>query len=306
MSYSDDDIQFLGGTEFKPSQIEDKQQPTSRRWWVGLIVLAFIALSAATIYFWQKANSRTVSFDYPLSRTSTEIIRDLEKMPTDSLQGVTMKIDSLYGVSMRLYELHRLIPTLSRTAPSDSDSTVCLVTHGWDFYWDENHEYKYIGDFIYQGKEYATGHSKAGFVAIVGDKWQIGIGQDDSIKEYVKAHDGSMFRQFALVSAGQICEKQFALKGKVTRCALARKAGSATIWYVETIHKESLYDFAQALADYGFTDAIYLTGGNNGNTFYRTPSDSIYGVADWKEYGDNLLIFKKIKHQLVDQNIKGH
>lgn len=146
---------------------------------------------------------------------------------------------------------------------------------------------------IYHGKEYASNHNKAGFVAIVGDKWQIGIGQDDSIKEYVKAHNGSMFRQFALVSAGQICEEQFALKGKVTRCALARKAGSTMIWYVETIHKESLYDFAQALADYGFTDAIYLTGGNNGNTFYRTPSDSICGVADWKGYTDNLLIFKK-------------
>ncbi len=93
MSYSDDDIQFLGGTDFKPSQKEDKQKPTSRRWWAGLVALAFIALSAATIYFWQKANSRTVSFDYPLSRTSTEIIHDLEKMPTDSLQGVTMKVD---------------------------------------------------------------------------------------------------------------------------------------------------------------------------------------------------------------------
>ena len=293
MSYSDDDIQFLGGTDFKPSQKENKQKPASRRWWVGVVVLAFIVLSAATFYFWQKANSRTLAFDYPLSRTSTEIIRDLEKMPSDSLQGVTMTVDSLYGVSMKLYELHGLTPTLSRTAPSDSDSTVCLVTHGWDFYWDENHEYKYIGDFVYQGKEYANGHSKAGFVAIVGDKWQIGIGQDDSIKEYVKAHNGSMLRQFALVSAGQICEEQFALKGKVTRCALARKAGSTTICYVETIHKESLYDFAQALADYGFTDAIYLTGGNNGNTFYRTPTDSICGVADWKGYADNLLIFKK-------------
>ena len=36
------------------------------------------------------------------------------------------------------------------------------------------------------GKEYASNHNKAGFVAIVGDKWQIGIGQDDSIKGYVK------------------------------------------------------------------------------------------------------------------------
>ena len=126
MSYSDDDIQFLGGTDFKPSQLTDKQQSASRRWWIGVIALAFIALSAATFYFWQKANSRTLAFDYPLSRTSTEIIRDLEKIPTDSLQGVTMKVDSLYGVSMRLYELHGLTPTLSRTAPSDSDSMSAL------------------------------------------------------------------------------------------------------------------------------------------------------------------------------------
>ena len=116
------------------------------------------------------------------------------------------------------------LPLLTATLPS-----VLLHMVG-DFYWDENHQYKYIGDFIYHGKEYASNHNKAGFVAIVGDKWQIGIGQDDSIKEYVKAHNGSMFRQFALVSAGQICEEQFALKGKVTRCALARKAGSTMIW----------------------------------------------------------------------------
>lgn len=46
-----------------------------------------------------------------------------------------------------------------------------------------------------------------------------------------------MFRQFALVSAGQICLKQFALKGKVHRRALARKPGDATAYYVETVNK---------------------------------------------------------------------
>ena len=55
MSYSDDDIQFLGGTEFKPSQLTDKLQLTSLRWWVGVIALVFIALSAASFYFWQKS-----------------------------------------------------------------------------------------------------------------------------------------------------------------------------------------------------------------------------------------------------------
>ena len=54
--------------------------------------------------------------------------------------------------------------------------------------------------------------------------------------------------------------KQFALKGTVLRRALARKPGYATAYYVETVNKESLYDFAEALADYGFIDAVYLTG----------------------------------------------
>ena len=71
-----------------------------------------------------------------------------------------------------------------------------------------------------------------------------------------------MFRQFALVSAGQICLKQFALKGKVHRRALARKPGDATAYYVETVNKESLYDFAEALADYGFIDADGILHGD--------------------------------------------
>ena len=87
MSYSDDDIQFLGGEGFKPSQPTDKQQPASHRWWKGLVLLVILVLSAATFYFWKKAMNRTLAFDYPLSRTSTEVIRDLEKMPTDTLQG---------------------------------------------------------------------------------------------------------------------------------------------------------------------------------------------------------------------------
>ena len=174
-------------------------------------------------------------------------------MTGDSVHGITMKEDSLYGVGMRLFELRGVVPSFSRTAPSDSDTTICLAAHAWDYYWDDNKQYRYIGDFIDNGNELASGSRKAGFVAVVGDKWQIGISTEDSVKEYVKAHNGSMFRQFALVSAGQICEKQFALKGKVTRCALARKSGSGGIWYVETVSKESLYDFAQALADYQAT-----------------------------------------------------
>lgn len=293
MNYNDDEIQFLGGEDISNSPTSVPRKPASRRWWIGIAALAIVVLAATTFYFWREAHRFAVSFEYPLSRSSAQIISDLEAMQGDSVHGVTMKEDSLYGVGMRLFELRGVVPSFSRTAPSDSDTTICLAAHAWDYYWDDNKQYRYIGDFIDNGNELASGSRKAGFVTVVGDKWQIGISTEDSVKEYVKAHNGSMFRQFALVSAGQICEKQFALKGKVTRCALARKSGSGGIWYVETVSKESLYDFAQALADYGFSDAVYLTGGNSGNTFYRTPDGQPHGKLDWQDEAINLIVFRR-------------
>ena len=292
MKYNDDEIQFLGGEDVRQTPERDTRHPASRRWWMWIAALVIVMLSATAVYFWREAHRYAVSFEYPLSRTSAQIIHDLESMPEDTVHGVTMKTDSLYGVGMRLFELHGLTATLAQEAPADTDSTVYLAVHAWDYYWDESKHYRYIGDFVANGNDLASGYRKAGFVAIVGNKWQIGISQEDSVKTYVKQHHGSMFRQFALVSAGQICLKQFALKGKVSRNALARKAGSSQVWYVETTGKESLYDFAQALADYGFTDAIYLTGGNTGNTYYRFPSGEIVGQPNWKEKPYNLIVFR--------------
>lgn len=102
-----------------------------------------------------------------------------------------------------------------------------------------------------------------------------------------------MFRQFALVSAGQICLKQFALKGKVHRRALARKPGDATAYYVETVNKESLYDFAEALADYGFIDAVYLTGADGTEPVYRDADGILHGDLNVWKRKSNLLVFRK-------------
>ena len=102
MSYSDDDIQFLGGTEFKPSKLTDKQQLTSRRWWIGIVALAFIALSAATFYFWQKANSHTLAFDYPLSH-----------MVGTSIGMKTININTLATLSIMVRNMQATITRLA-------------------------------------------------------------------------------------------------------------------------------------------------------------------------------------------------
>lgn len=177
--------------------------------------------------------------------------------------------------------------------PADSDSSVVLVTQGWDYYFDDAKQYHFLGDFVYNGKSLARGTGKAGLVAVTKNGWQMGISQEDSVRDYVLDQGGSMFRQFALVSAGQICLRQFALKGKVHRRALARKPSAATAYYVETVNKESLYDFAEALADYGFIDAVYLTGADGTEPVYRNEKGTLHGdFEEWK-HKSNLLVFRK-------------
>ena len=79
-------------------------------------------------------------------------------MQGDSVHGVTMKEDSLYGVGMRLFELRGVVPSFSRTAPSDSDTTICLAAHAWDDYWDDNKQYRYYCCQFSHGKKILPYH----------------------------------------------------------------------------------------------------------------------------------------------------
>lgn len=312
MNYSDDDIQFLGGEDLKTnksleSSTNDSENKHSR--WhktaFTIIVVLLLIICGLIGYDYYDAHRWSVSFEYPLSRSSEQIIKDLNqnghlliaesnhKPQISMLQTQWNTVDSIDGVSMRFFDLSGMQASIARTLPADSDSTVMLITQAWDYYYDNSKQYHYLGDFVYNGKQQASGTGKAGFVAITNKGWQMGISQNDSVKNYVISQGGSMFRQFALVSSGQICLKQFVLKGKVHRRALARKPGSITAYYVETIHKESLYDFAEALSDYGFINAIYLTGADGTEPIYRDADGNMHGNKKAWAHKSNLLIFRK-------------
>ncbi|MDE6298994.1 MAG: phosphodiester glycosidase family protein, partial [Muribaculaceae bacterium] len=79
---------------------------------------------------------------------------------------------------------------------------------------------------------------------------------------------GSFFRQYVLLGDGEL-PPAFDLHGKVERAAIGRMV-DGKLYYVVSRHKETMYDFADALREYGFTDAVYITGGNN-YSFYRSP-----------------------------------
>lgn len=91
---------------------------------------------------------------------------------------------------------------------------------------------------------------------------------------------GSFFRQFVLVSNGDI-PPRFHLHGKVERRAIGRMGN--TLFYIATHGKETLWDFADALREYGFTDAIYITGGYDYG-FYRTRDGKRHDIGDPTTY----------------------
>lgn len=304
MQFNDDDIQFLGGTSPQPTIRKGEDTTPSlankkkffgwQRAALAVIILLLLAILAWLGWGYYQHHRWAVNFEYPVSRSSAQIITDLNK--TGQIKGDSVHVftaDSIDGVTMRFYNLAGLKASMSREMPADSDSSVVLVTQGWDYYFDDAKQYHFLGDFVYNGKMLAQGTGKAGLVAVTTKGWQMGISQEDSVRDYIISQGASMFRQFALVSAGQICLKQFALKGKVHRRALARKPGDVTAYYVETVNKESLYDFAEALADYGFIDAVYLTGADGTEPVYRDADGILHGDLNVWTRKSNLLVFRK-------------
>ena len=114
-------------------------------------------------------------------------------------------------------------------------------------------------------------------MAIIDGNAQIGVDRNQKIFNHVLENNGSMFRQLTLVSAGTRCDKQFILKGKVTRCAYARNRAEE-LFFIETVAPETLYGFADALIEYGFVDAVYITGGPQPDLFHRAADGTPQGT----------------------------
>lgn len=85
--------------------------------------------------------------------------------------------------------------------------------------------------------------------------------------------------------------------GKVERRAIGRI--NDQLYFIATRHKETLWDFADALREYGFIDAIYITGGAD-YVFYRDKEGIRHDIGDPSEYPQKKwkgvipwLVFKK-------------
>ena len=270
-----------------------KKQKWLKRFLAFAVVGCMIVAAITGYYFWNYYYNIGVS----VSVSPEQNIEKLKKPVKKEIPQVVMTSDSILGVAMDFYAIHGLKASIEFEEPDTADTSVFLYSRCADHTADG----RYLGSLVAQGVEKQNDRSRLGYMAMADGNMVIGISRSEKVKDYVLERGGSFFRQFILVSNGTI-PSRFFLHGKVERRAIGRIDNQ--LYYIATRHKETLWDFADALREYGFIDAIYITGGTD-YCFYRTvdgvthdigsPDDYLHekwkGVIPW-------LVFRKQRSSL--------
>lgn len=293
----DDEVKIIGGGNLTYEEMMRKKHKDSFPKQKGLLMALFVLLCAlicVSFYFLLGKGRQGYECKYETSRTTEMVLKDLKQYKPDGTPSVSMLKDSVNGVVFKLYTLKNLTMQIVMGAyPDEEDSTLYFVSRAMDY---RKYSETMIGEFVIDGENMGEGRQRLAYLAsLPGGLPQVGIGRDDEVTDFVEKHRGNMIRQFALVAAGQICTDQFELKGKVTRAAYAWKESEPTVLYfLETLTNETLYDFSEAIVDYGFTDAIYITDGVWPHRFYRNEKGIVCDTtaAENKKNPRQYLIFK--------------
>lgn len=211
-----------------------------------------------------------------VSVKSEQNILKLQEPASNVNPEVIKTTDSILGVPFNLYELRGLKAEITFEQPDTNDTDVYLYSRSADVTSYDPETNEFIGSLVANGKELQSEPCRLGYCAMANDNIVIGIARDEKVKDYCIKQGGSFFRQFILVSNGQL-PIRFYLHGKVERRALARNGN--TLYYIESINKEGMTEFADALREYGFIDAIYITGGAD-YSFYRDSEGNPHNIGD--------------------------
>ena len=262
----------------QPQEVVTKAvAPSRKQKWLKRI-LALVAIGCLMVailagyYFWNYNYNIGVS----VSVTPEQNIEKLQKPAEQETPEIVMTSDSILGVAMDFYAIHGLKASIEFEEPDTADTSVYLYCRSVDHKADST----YIGTLVVNGEERQSDTHRLGYMAMLGGNSVIGISRSEKVKDYVQEHGGSFFRQFILVSNGDI-PGRFFLHGKVERRAIGRIDDQ--LYFIATRHKETLWDFADALREYGFIDAIYITGGAD-YVFYRDKDGFRHDIGDKSDY----------------------
>lgn len=249
-----------------------KKQKWLKRFLAFAVVGCMIVAAIAGYYFWNYYYNIGVSVSVSPEQNIEKLQRPLKK----ETPQIVMTSDSILGVAMDFYAIHGLKASIEFEEPDTADTSVFLYSRCADHTADG----RYLGSLVAEGVEKQSDRSRLGYMAMADGNMVIGISRSEKVKDYVLERGGSFFRQFILVSNGTI-PSRFFLHGKVERRAIGRIDNQ--LYYIATRHKETLWDFADALREFGFIDAIYITGGND-YVFYRDKEGIRHDLGDTSDY----------------------
>lgn len=258
---SDKPVEDTRPTEVPHISIEksnsDAQKPRWRPNLWGLFAAVVVILTLIAVYFFNIGDD-----DSEITGNNISLLEEPYEPTSVGTERVT---DTILGVTMDMYPLGGLKASLETALPDTADRSLVLFMRSADYHPDG----RAIGPVIVGGesRDFKAEEFRDGYVAISpSGRAVIGISSDDVIDGWVEKNKGSLFRQMILLNDGQL-PRDFLLKGKVERAAIASMVGGE-LYYVVTQGKETMYDFADALREYGFIDAVYMTGGN-AYSFFR-------------------------------------
>ena len=249
----------------QPQEVVTKAVAPSRKqkWLKRFLALVAIGCLMVAIlagyYFWNYNYNIGVS----VSVTPEQNIEKLQKPAKQETPEVVMTSDSILGVAMDFYAINGLKASIQFEEPDTADTSVYLYCRSVDHKADST----YIGTLVVNGEERQSDTHRLGYMAMLGGNSVIGISRSEKVKDYVQEHGGSPGRFF--------------LHGKVERRAIGRIDDQ--LYFIATRHKETLWDFADALREYGFIDAIYITGGAD-YVFYRDKDGFRHDIGDKSDY----------------------
>ena len=264
-----------------------------RKWLKRLLTLVAVGCLMVAVlvgyYFWNYYYNIGVS----VSVSPDQNIEKLQQPVKHEMPEVVLTSDNILGVAMDFYAIHGLKANIEFEEPDTADTSVYLYCRSADHKADGT----YLGSLVVDGDVRQSDTHRLGYMAMVGGNSVIGISRSEKVKVFVQEHGGSFFRQFILVSDGTI-PGRFFLHGKVERRAIGRIGDQ--LYYIATRNKETLWDFADALREYGFIDAIYITGGAD-YVFYRSKDGIRHDIGDSADYPQTKwkgiipwLVFRKV------------
>lgn len=290
----DDQIRIIGEGGNK--------NPLPRNVWIIILSILGIVIIGGIVLFVSRQKEEAIQELKTPEPALFEPVREAEpilhewigQQPDSLVPGYTEIKDTLINdIPIKIFIPHNAEMLLHVGKMDKEDKSVIYAAQAADVRADNG---GIVGAFVLNGEPKAWGLSKKGFCASINGEVTIGVAENSPLFEKATEEGGYFFRQYPLVSNGQVIDNE--PKGKSIRRAICDRQGE--IFMVETGSTESFHDFAQALADLGVDQAVYLVGSSaygwaidKAGTIHEFGEDNYYTGRRRMPKNTNYIVWKR-------------